>query len=263
MATIVAVQSGAWSDTSGTSPWPGGVKPGVGDIVQSGPYAIEIDEDIHVATLEATETGKFSIAAIAGDGTRVVAAAILNSRVTDESYTPQGALHITNAAGEVDLTGTITGGAVGAYMVGVLNEGLIGSITGDITGGSEADAYGIFSIGALGNITGDITGGSGYNAYGARCTAITTITGDIMGGSNDNAYGARCTAITTITGDITGGTGNYTCGMYCTNIGTITGDITGGSGFEAYGIFAYEMGNVTGAVSGGSGESAYGIGFYD
>ena len=48
MATIVAVRSGNWSDTSHvTGPWPGAstptTKPGVGDTVQSGAFIGQID----------------------------------------------------------------------------------------------------------------------------------------------------------------------------------------------------------------------------
>jgi hypothetical protein len=61
MATIVAIASGNWSDTTGTSPWPGGSKPAVGDTVQSAEFVIEIDEDITAALLESTSTGYFSV----------------------------------------------------------------------------------------------------------------------------------------------------------------------------------------------------------
>ena len=63
MATIVAVRSGNWSDTSHvTGPWPGNstptVKPTADDIVQTDEWIITIDEDIEVALLE--EIGRAS-----------------------------------------------------------------------------------------------------------------------------------------------------------------------------------------------------------
>lgn len=90
MATIVAVASGNWSDTSGTSPWPGGVKPGVGDTVQTGDYAIEIDEDITVAMLESTGDGTFTLSAIAGDVEATVGDEDLAWVVIDDINVDQG-----------------------------------------------------------------------------------------------------------------------------------------------------------------------------
>ena len=100
MATIVAVRSGNWSDTSHeTGPWPGGstptTKPGVGDTVQTDEFVVEIDQDVTVAWLEATSTGYFTVTAIAGDGARAIVANVLNSGAA------QGALQVSNATGQV------------------------------------------------------------------------------------------------------------------------------------------------------------------
>jgi hypothetical protein len=171
MATVVAVASGNWSDTSGTSPWPGGVKPAVGDTVQSGAFVVEIDEDIAVALLEATDVGYFAVSAIAGDGTRTILADVLNSG------TAYGALEITAETGDVVLTGNVTGGsAESAY--GVLNTGTLTTLTGNVTDGSGDYAYGVLNAGTLTTLTGAI--GSNFvcrNGVGGLTPAATQPTG--------------------------------------------------------------------------------------
>ena len=110
MATIVAVRSGNWSDTSHvTGPWPGAstptIKPGVGDTVQTEEYVITIDEDVTVALLESTSEGYFMVTSAPElPARRTVTAETANSGAAD------GALKIYNPTGTVDIIGDQTGG---------------------------------------------------------------------------------------------------------------------------------------------------------
>ena len=162
MATIVAVRSGNWSNTSHTTgPWPGGstptTKPGAGDTVQTGAYIVTIDEDVHVALLEATGGGYFSVTtAPTLPAVRTITASVLGGE--NEGT---GALRISNPSGQVVLIGDVTGG-VWENAWGIYNDGgTMGNITGDVTGGTMDNAWGIYNNGgAIGNITGDVTGGT-------------------------------------------------------------------------------------------------------
>ena len=234
MATIVAVRSGNWSNTSHTTgPWPGGstptTKPGAGDTVQTGAYIVTIDEDVTVALLNSTSSGYFTVtSAPTLPAVRAITADVLNSG------TANGALRISNPTGLVDIAGAITGGSIDSDY-GIYNiAGNIGHITGDITGGSGGTSYGVFNSGTIGGITGNITSGDGDSRIGVFNSALTTIgyiTGDITGGDGDSNYGVlNFGTIGPITGDITGGSGGSNYGVSNTGtIGHVTGDITGGS----------------------------------
>ena len=166
MATIVAVRSGNWSDTSHvTGPWPGNstptVKPTADDIVQTDEWIITIDEDIEVALLEATSTGFFVVpTAPELPARRTVTAETANSGAAN------GALKISNPTGKVDITGSQTGGVGNSAWAIYNNYGTIGDITGSQTGGAGGNAWAIYNNGGtMGGIDGDQTGGVGVNAY--------------------------------------------------------------------------------------------------
>ena len=165
MATIVAVRSGNWSDTSHvTGPWPGAstptTKPGVDDTVQSGAFIVTIDEDVTVALIESTASGYFQIASAPElPARRTVTAETANSGAAN------WALKISNPTGKVDITGSQTGG-VGNSAWAIYNSGTIGDIIGDQTGGAGVDAYAIANNnGTIGDIIGSQTGGAGVNAW--------------------------------------------------------------------------------------------------
>ena len=165
MATIVAVRSGNWSDTSHvTGPWPGGstptTKPGVGDTVQSDEFVVTIDEDVHVALLESIGGGYFQVTdAPALPAVRTVTAETANSGAAN------GALKISNPTGKVDIIGDQTGGVGESAWAIANNGGTIGDIIGDQTGGAGGYAYAIYNSGTIGDITGSQTGGAGVNAW--------------------------------------------------------------------------------------------------
>lgn len=135
MAIIVAVRSGNWSDTSHvTGPWPGAstptTKPGVGDTVQAGEFVVEIDEDVHVAMLEATGSGYFAVSNVYPAPQRPnITAAIVNNE------TANGTLQIYNGGTIGDITGDLTAGDAGGACA-VYNDGTIGDIDGSLICGA-------------------------------------------------------------------------------------------------------------------------------
>ena len=246
MATIVAVRSGNWSDTSHvTGPWPGGstptTKPGVGDTVQSGAFIVTIDEDVTVALLEAVSTGYFEVTSAPSlPVVRTITANVLSNGLGE------GALKISNPSGKVDIIGDQTGG-VGESAYAIANNGTIGDITGDQTGGAGVNAWAIANNGGtIGGITGSQTGGAGVYAYAIANNGgtIGDIIGDQTGGAGVNAwaiYNNNGGTIGDITGDQTGGVGESAWAIYNDNgtIGGIDGSlICGPSGlFPIYGPF--------------------------
>ena len=161
MATIVAVRSGNWSDTSHvTGPWPGAstptTKPGVGDTVQAGEFVVEIDEDVHVAMLEATGSGYFAVSNVYPAPQRPnITAAIVNNE------TANGTLQINGGGTIGDITGDLTAGnANGAWAV-YNGGGTIGDITGDMTAGNANGAFAVYNNGGtIGDIDGSLICGA-------------------------------------------------------------------------------------------------------
>ena len=195
MATIVAVRSGNWSDTSHvTGPWPGEstptTKPGVGDTVQTDEYIITIDEDVTVALLESTSTGYFSVTdAPTLPAVRAITANVLNSGMAN------WALQISNSTGLVVQTGNATGGVNYGHW-GIYNSGAMGDFTGNVYSGGGESAYGLVNEGVMGDFTGNVYGGSNEgetNAYGLFNAGVTGVmgdfTGNVYGGGGVNSYG--------------------------------------------------------------------------
>ena len=135
MAIIVAVRSGNWSDTSyKTGPWPGAstptTKPGVEDTVQAGEFVVEIDEDVHVAMLEATGSGYFAVSNVYPAPQRPnITAAIVNNE------TVNGTLQING-------------------------DGTIGNIIGNLTAGDANGAWAVYNGGTIGDIDGSLICGA-------------------------------------------------------------------------------------------------------
>ena len=190
MATIVAVRSGNWSDTSHvTGPWPGAstptTKPGVGDTVQAGEFVVEIDEDVHVAMLEATGSGYFAVSNVYPAPQRPnITAAIVNNE------TANGTLQINGGGTIGDITGDLTAGnANGAWAV-YNGGGTIGDITGDLTAGNANGAFAVYNDGGtIGDITGDLTAGNANGAFAVYNNGtIGDITGDMTAGNANGAF---------------------------------------------------------------------------
>ena len=156
MAIIVAVRSGNWSDTSHvTGPWPGAstptTKPGVEDTVQAGEFVVEIDEDVHVAMLEATGSGYFAVSNVYPAPQRPnITAAIVNNE------TVNGTLQINGDGTIGNIIGNLTAGdANGAWAV--YNGGTIGDIDGSLICGATGQfpIYGSFRM--VANLANSVT----------------------------------------------------------------------------------------------------------
>ena len=255
MATITAVRSGNWSDTSHvTGPWPGAstptTKPGVGDTVQAGEFVVEIDEDVHVAMLEATGSGYFAVSNVYPAPQRPnITAAIVNNE------TANGTLQINGGGTIGDITGDLTAGdANGAFAV--YNGGTIGDITGDMTAGDASGAWAVYNGGGtIGDITGDLTAGDANGAWAVYNNGgtIGDITGDLTAGNANGAfavYNDDGGTIGDITGDVTAGDANSAYAIYNSGgtIGDITGDVTGGDADGAWAV--YNNGGTIGDIDG-------------
>ena len=161
MAIIVAVRSGNWSDTSHvTGPWPGAstptTKPGVGDTVQAGEFVVEIDEDVHVAMLEATGSGYFAVSNVYPAPQRPnITAAIVNNE------TANGTLQINGGGTIGDITGDLTAGDANDAWAVYNGGGTIGDITGDLTAGNANGAWAVYNNGGtIGDIDGSLICGA-------------------------------------------------------------------------------------------------------
>lgn len=211
MATIVAVRSGNWSDTSHvTGPWPGAstptTKPGVGDTVQTAGFVVTIDENIHVVALQKTEAvGYFHVAAITGDTLEIVAD-------IENLYIPP------------------SGGTGAVIDVAEIEEKLI-NVTGNVNGGSGSSAVGIYStLTPIGLLTGNATGGSGQNAY-AIYGNVDHVIGNVVGGSGTGSHGIRG-SVSQIDGDVACGAGAEAYGVYCPSVLVIVdGALTWNNGY--------------------------------
>ena len=229
MAIIVAVRSGNWSDTSHvTGPWPGETtpttKPGVGDTVQTEEdIVITIDEDVTVALLEAVSTGYFEVTSAPSlPVVRTITANVLSNGLGE------GALKISNPSGKVVLIGDINV-AANRNTYAIYNTGVMGNITGNVTGGSELSAVAIVNNGTIGDVIGNVTGGSGESAF-----AINSI------GTMGN-----------VIGNVTGGLGLSAIAINSIGtMGNVIGNVTGGSVSGAIAISSTNgtMGNIDGSL---------------
>lgn len=259
MATIVAQATGNWS-AAGT--WVGGVPPGVGDIAQSGPFTVTIDQDVTCDMLEATSSGHFMVTG----ATRNITA---NLRMTGTNTA--GALQITAGPAGVTLTGNIDFLNTTASRTGVLlaNNTNV-TVNGNVNAGGGTNNHGISAPAAAGTaitVNGNVTGGSGGTAHGINHTVqncVITVNGNVTGGSGSGANGITDTGTGTLTvnGNVTGGSSASTGGIGVNKTGngtsTINGNVTGGSGSLAFGAANQNAGTMTvnGYVQGG----AYGRG---
>ena len=229
MAIIVAVRSGNWSDTSHvTGPWPGAstptTKPGVDDTVQTEEdIVITIDEDVTVALLEAVSTGYFEVTSAPSlPVVRTITANVLSNGLGE------GALKISNPSGKVVLIGDINV-AANRNTYAIYNTGVMGNITGNVTGGSELSAVAIVNNGTIGDVIGNVTGGSGESAF-----AINSI------GTMGN-----------VIGNVTGGLGLSAIAINSIGtMGNVIGNVTGGSVSGAIAISSTNgtMGNIDGSL---------------
>ena len=236
MAIIVAVRSGNWSDTSHvTGPWPGKstptTKPGVGDTVQTGGHIITIDEDVTVALLEAVSTGYFEVTSAPSlPVVRTITANVLSNGLGE------GALKISNPSGKVVLIGDINV-AANRNTYAIYNTGVMGNITGNVTGGSELSAVAIVNNGTIGDVIGNVTGGSGESAFAINSIGtMGNVIGNVTGGLGLSAIAiSNAGAMGDVIGDVIGGSVSGAIAISSTN-GTM-GNIDGSLICGANGLF--------------------------
>lgn len=182
MATRWAIATGNWSDPT---KWDGGTTvPQPGDDVHANTWSITLDQDVTVASLRTTAGGSAS----AGGSFMVTSARTVNANLIG------GSSHviIVNNGGVLTHNGTIQAGS-SANACGILiNQAgaVLGSHSGDVTGGGGASSQGIQisanCVGPHGPITGTITGGSNANAHGiwigGGCDGPLVINGNVVSG---------------------------------------------------------------------------------
>jgi len=179
MATIVAQATGNWS-AGGT--WTGGTPPGSGDTAQTGDFVVTIDQDITVATLEPTGSGRFEC----------TAARTITANIVMSSTYNNGGLRLTHTTGTTTINGNGTGGsAANAHAVHATGDGGTTIINGNVTGGSGTGATGLrCAIGIVATVNGTATGGSALTAYGILNNSTGTVTcTTAIGGTVNTAYG--------------------------------------------------------------------------
>jgi hypothetical protein len=174
-----------------------------------------------------------------------------------------GTLHITGAiicgsgggeaiavyiiAGSLNFTGAITGpSSTGGYAVFV--SAGIATLTAAIAAGDWGS--GINNVSGTLTVTGNITGGALASAYGISIAsaAPTTLNGNVTGGAGSSAYGANISGAgnTIVNGNVTAGIGSGAHGLSVNTAsaamyGAVAAPDNGGS--AAYGIH-----NVNGTV---------------
>lgn len=265
MATITAAATGNWS-APGT--WIGGVVPGPGDVARCAAFNVTIDVDITVATLEATAAGRFQVTT-----GRTVTANVVNSTGTGYALlfsngvgttatligNASGTATATNAAimshtgaGNLTITGTVTGGA-GTNIYGFWNQANAAVvINGDVSGGVGSSSTGAHNAGS-GSITinGNATGGSSGSAHGVSniSSGSVTVNGNVTGGVGNSAHGAQNSlgGTVTINGNATGGVGSGAIGANNTNNGTVvvSGRAQGAGTLGSYGCANLGAGTMT------------------
>jgi hypothetical protein len=231
MTTIVAQATGNWS--AGAT-WTGGVKPGAGDIAQTGNYTVTIDENVTCSQLNSTGSGYFLVSAA---GITITADIV----TTGTNH----CLQVNNATGTTTVNGNVTGNnqaTTSKYGIYASGAGLLqvnGNLTGGSAGTSNVAMY--VSAGHTVNVTGNTTGGSGLSAHGIVLNGSCTLnlTGNAYGGARNSAHGVSVTNSATLnmTGDATGSSTNQASGVQVAGGGTATidGVATGGTPASSYG----------------------------
>jgi hypothetical protein len=233
MATITATKAGNWSDTS---VWDLGRVPQSGDDVALAGYVIVWDTSI----TRIPASG--SLASISSTGT----AGQISIALNDAAFHSGATLDVG--------TGNITAGTkptvFGLLLVTGATDHVL-TITGNIVGGSNANAFGLYASGSGSIIlNGNATGGTGSYAQGiyADSSSPVTINGNTQGGSA-NASGFRNggTGAVSISGTCTGGSGSEAFGFWNSSTGaaTINGNVVGGTYYSAGGVCNTSTGQVT------------------
>lgn len=183
-----------------------------------------------------------------------------------------GGFTVNTSAGNLAFTANIVAGMTDCIVAS--GSGYTLTVTGNVTGGSSANADGIqCNTAATVTVTGNVTGGSANpsNGINNNSTGTVTVNGTCTGGSSTNAEGLyNSSGVANISN-----AGNNACvggsvanarGLWNISIGTatITGNVLASDYTGSFGANNGSTGtiSVTGNVTGGnvaSGASPYGI----
>lgn len=278
MANVYAVSAGNWSVAAR---WNTGALPTAADDVYANGFAVTIDQDITVVSLQTrSNTGIAAGGSFTASSTRTINASVYAGSTTCLVLSGTSLTFNVNAP-------TIQGANAGSNIQGISVSAITSNVNitaTNVSGGSltVGNANGINCMGTSNtyvlnctNITGG--SGSGNGNYGinfsmtAGTPSVTLISTTITGGSNgSNNFGfgiINSVAMTyTISGNVVSGnsTSSVTISPSATTTINWTGNVTGGTGGSSiYGINCtgtlWTL-NLTGDVTGGSGgTTVYGI----
>ena len=124
--------------------------------MQAGEFVVEIDEDVHVAMLEATGSGYFAVSNVYPAPQRPnITAAIVNNE------TVNGTLQINGDGTIGNIIGNLTAGNANDAWAVYNNGGTIGDITGDMPAGNANGAWAVYNNGGtIGDIDGSLICGA-------------------------------------------------------------------------------------------------------
>ena len=227
-----ANSSGRWSQNI----WD--VTPSANDDVFANGFTVEIDQNITVQSLRTTLSSGY---AVAGGGFTIF------QPLTSVVASPNGFVAGTTtcitsfvSSGTVSLSGNVTGGsAAAAYGVANLSSANV-SISGNILGGTNATAYGAFldAAGTL-TVTGNVSGSTNtVGIYNNNSSGFVYVNAPqiVVGGSNSGCHGIQ---------------NNSAGNCYITSPRIVGGTNTGADGIRNTGIgFILVNGNVEAGPAG-------------
>ena len=149
-----------------------------------------------------------------------------NTVIIGSIFGTPGGFGISQSAGNVTVTGNVTGGtASGVHGISLTGAASQFTINGDVRGGSASTAHGISFGGTLGTVNGNVTGGGGTLANGVNSsTGGVNVTGNVIG---NVGAGLAIVANSTIIGNVFGGSLQVGIGHNNNNsfTVTVTGDV--------------------------------------
>jgi hypothetical protein len=157
-------------------------------------------------------------ALISSNGNTVVIGTVFASSVS---------FGISQSAGNVTVTGNVTGGTGGSiHGISLTGAASQFTINGDVRGGSGGSAHGINFGGTSGTVNGNVTGGGGSDSHGVfTSTGGVNVTGNVIG---NIGVGLIISANSTIIGNVFGNGGagiSNTITVQNSYTVTVTGDV--------------------------------------